>query len=243
MRKLLAATALAATGASLALPVPAFATLLTFTVQGTVTSFIDVDNVYGFGAGANLAGLAVNDVYTVDTTATTLSTGSGPYGPGSTYQEYYPGFGSATSTIGGHTITIDASNGYSLLEYNTQLVSPLQPYNQSLLELQVIGKETTGNDIGGEFLIRDEVVSYSLILPVPLNGLDLSTLNFDGAAAEGGGVFFPYVDGATAGDWNLTLYNSTAIPEPATWAMLMLGFASLGFAGYRASSKSAAFTA
>ena len=60
----------AATWASLlALPVPAFATLLTFTVQGTVTSFIDVDNVYGFGAGANLAGLAVNDVYTIDTTA------------------------------------------------------------------------------------------------------------------------------------------------------------------------------
>ncbi len=46
-------------------------------------------------------------------------------------------------------------------------------------------------------------------------------------------------DGASVGYWNLTLYNSTAIPEPATWAMLMLGFASLGFAGYRASRNSA----
>jgi hypothetical protein len=25
----------------------------------------------------------------------------------------------------------------------------------------------------------------------------------------------------------------TAIPEPATWAMMLLGFAALGFAGYR----------
>ena len=182
-------------------------------------------------------------MYTIDTTATTLTGGAGPYGPGSTYQEYYPGFGSATSTIGGHAITIDASNGYSLLEYNYQLVSPPQPYNLSLLELQVVGRETTGNDIGGEFLIRDEVISYSLILPVPLNGLDLSTVNFGGAAAAGSGVFFPYVQGATAGDWNLTLYNSTAIPEPATWAMLMLGFAGLGFAGYRASRNNAAFAA
>jgi hypothetical protein len=129
MRKLLAATLLAVSGASVALPVPAFATLLTFTVQGTVTSFIDVDNVYGFGAGANLAGKAVTDVYTIDTSTTTLTTGTGPYGAGSTYQEYYPGFGSAASTIGGHTITIDTSNGYSLLEYNYQLVSPPQPYN------------------------------------------------------------------------------------------------------------------
>ncbi len=117
---------------------------------------------------------------------------------------------------------------------------PPQPYNLSLLELQVVGRETTGNDIGAEFLIRDEVVSYSLILPVPLNGLDLSTVNFGGAAAAGGGVFFPY-DGASVGYWNLTLYNSTAIPEPATWAMLMLGFAGLGFAGYRGSRNGAAF--
>jgi PEP-CTERM motif len=29
------------------------------------------------------------------------------------------------------------------------------------------------------------------------------------------------------------------IPEPSTWAMMMLGFASLGFAGYRASQKTA----
>jgi hypothetical protein len=170
MRKLLlATTALAIIGGSVALSIPASATDLTFTVQGTVTSFIDVDNVYGFGAGANLAGLAVTDVYTIDTSTTTLTTGIGPYGPGSSYQEYNPGFGSATSTIGGHTITINISNGYQLTEYNDLLVSPPQPYDRSLLELQAIGQETTGNDIGSEFLIRDEVVSYSLILPVPLN--------------------------------------------------------------------------
>ena len=28
-----------------------------------------------------------------------------------------------------------------------------------------------------------------------------------------------------------------AVPEPSTWAMMLLGFAGLGFMGYRASAK------
>jgi hypothetical protein len=29
--------------------------------------------------------------------------------------------------------------------------------------------------------------------------------------------------------------NITSVPEPSTWAMMLLGFAGLGFAGYRTS--------
>ena len=39
---------------------------------------------------------------------------------------------------------------------------------------------------------------------------------------------------------NLT-FNS-AVPEPSTWAMVLLGFAGLGFAGYGRSSKGWAFS-
>jgi hypothetical protein len=34
-----------------------------------------------------------------------------------------------------------------------------------------------------------------------------------------------------------------AVPEPATWAMMLLGFVGLGFAGYRASRKNVALAA
>ena len=34
---------------------------------------------------------------------------------------------------------------------------------------------------------------------------------------------------------NFTLDIGTAVPEPSTWAMMLPGFAGLGFAGYRAS--------
>jgi PEP-CTERM motif len=39
------------------------------------------------------------------------------------------------------------------------------------------------------------------------------------------------------------LYSSSAVPEPSTWAMMLVGFAGLGFAGYRTSRKTAAFAA
>jgi hypothetical protein len=35
----------------------------------------------------------------------------------------------------------------------------------------------------------------------------------------------------------------TEAPEPSTWAMMLLGFAGLGFAGYRGSRKGAALVA
>ena len=37
----------------------------------------------------------------------------------------------------------------------------------------------------------------------------------------------------TAGTANNTIDLSTSVPEPSTWAMLLLGFAGLGFAGFR----------
>jgi hypothetical protein len=36
---------------------------------------------------------------------------------------------------------------------------------------------------------------------------------------------------------NFSVTGTTAVPEPTTWAMMLLGFAGLGFSGYRASRK------
>ena len=41
---------------------------------------------------------------------------------------------------------------------------------------------------------------------------------------------------------DLSAYEPSAVPEPPTWAMMLLGFAGLGVAGYRGSRKSTAFS-
>jgi PEP-CTERM motif len=44
-------------------------------------------------------------------------------------------------------------------------------------------------------------------------------------------------------DENIAFVASGPVPEPATWAMMLLGFAGLGFLGYRAHRKIAALEA
>ena len=42
---------------------------------------------------------------------------------------------------------------------------------------------------------------------------------------------------------DLAGYEPSPVPEPATWAMMLIGFAGLGVAGYRGSGKGAALAA
>jgi PEP-CTERM motif len=42
------------------------------------------------------------------------------------------------------------------------------------------------------------------------------------------------------GGFGFDLAIGGAVPEPSTWAMMLLGFAGLGYAGYRSSQKTGA---
>ena len=52
------------------------------------------------------------------------------------------------------------------------------------------------------------------------------------------------VGGAPAPAFNAAFsLSGSTIPEPSTWAMMLLGFAGLGFAGYRQAKKAGAASA
>ena len=52
-------------------------------------------------------------------------------------------------------------------------------------------------------------------------------------------------DGTVVGSWDATITAgiASAVPEPTTWAMMLLGFAGVGFKAYRRKSKPALMAA
>jgi PEP-CTERM motif len=222
------------------IPSGAGATEITFVYRGTVASFIDRTNAYGFGAGADLAGLPVTDIYVVDTTSANATFSTGSFPVGGVFQEWNAnlpaGLSSASSTIGGHTLSVDTN----VFNYSERVTDPPGPYDLSLIESQGIGHQVGGTAPGAEFLFRDEAISYSHVIPLSLTASyylneNILTLNGTVPGEIYNGVFESYATGGTVGYFDITSIsvNGGMIPEPSTWTMLLAGFATLGFAGYR----------
>jgi hypothetical protein len=66
---------------------------------------------------------------------------------------------------------------------------------------------------------------------------------FNGPAQFDSLVFAPANGGnnAALGDFAFVNMNVSAVPEPSTWAMMILGFAGVGFMAYRRRNKAVAF--
>ncbi|RBP08718.1 putative secreted protein with PEP-CTERM sorting signal [Roseiarcus fermentans] len=64
------------------------------------------------------------------------------------------------------------------------------------------------------------------------------------AAGTYDGTWVPFTGSTVSATLKFSVEGSTpTVPEPSTWAMMIAGFAGLGFVGYRASRKAAAATA
>jgi PEP-CTERM motif len=165
-----------------------------------------------------------------------LSNGLGPSG-GYTSQAYYQ------VVLGGQPMT-----------------AAQQAYSNQEDQLRDMGflSEWGGNIALGQIFYH---IAYGLAAPPPPSTLDLASGGSDlpppfvtpgglvaGASDAGatGSVEADVDDGAVLTDVasvgaGLTLTGVTiAVPEPSTWAMLLLGFAGLGLMGWRASPKAAA---
>jgi hypothetical protein len=82
----------------------------------------------------------------------------------------------------------------------------------------------------------------SLLIPDTFTGMDTLTVSGANIAYVTFGSETPSVNGSSVFADNFT-FNASAVPEPATWAMMLfgftgLGFTGLGFAGYRTPRKS-----
>lgn len=113
-------------------------------------------------------------------------------------------------------------------DFNTDLLAGLHSLKQDGLNVFVLDTYT---------LLDDIVADPSKY------GFSNVTTPCIGLATCNGYLFFDDLHPTEAGHALAAEYALAAIPEPSTWAMMLLGFAGLGFMGYKASRKAAAVTA
>ena len=123
--------------------------------------------------------------------------------------------------LGGYlesSLVFDPGNGVSIT--GTKIVfdflngaNPLAFFDSGAFNLDAFFQESDGSLFSSGFnlesLFADDIFSTNM------RGFDITGFSADGA---------------------VSLSQSSAIPEPSTWAMMLLGFAGLGWAGYRRAS-------
>jgi hypothetical protein len=138
------------------------------------------------------------------------------------------GFSTASNQIDGNVIVDIGANTISV-----EMLGQVQPFE---LESQFSG-------IGGSsFHIVSIADSATGVIDV-VNMILFS--NFTPHSVDFATLYLGFQPGTDLNQTvTLTFANGAgAIPEPSTWAMMLVGFAGLGFAGYRTSRKSAEIAA
>ena len=78
---------------------------------------------------------------------------------------------------------------------------------------------------------------FALNVPIPDVLLSFGTENGGGALITPGGAWHLYNPATTSFAVGLYGEQVAAVPEPSTWAMMILGFAGVGFMAYRRKNK------
>jgi hypothetical protein len=168
------------------------------------------------------------------------------------FEDFSVGFGFATGVSGlGEIPQFDPNfgtlQGVSISVVGSMVIIPrFTPGTAAVLELFAGGRNIFGNPnaeqgVGGSDSFQPETVSVSL-------HFEDSGPQYLGTGFAGLLTFAISETGADVGLGSQDLrgratYDFTPavpiVPEPSTWAMMLLGFAGLGFAGYRRALRTA----
>ena len=223
LRRLLFACALVAAGFGS----NAQAALVEITYSGSAYFGTDVSGLFGT-AGASLIGKTVSVTYTFDTSVSPIQTvpvhsnyirGGSNVGGGTVS----PSLG-AEITINGFTRTIGGGFDALIKGYNDGAQSSQQHEAfDSFTQYATNSVAAPGNVLP---MSITDAFSYNV---VPLPG---------GSVLPSNG-FFRFNDGTLA-LFTPTLVSEalvTPVPEPSTWAMMLIGFAGIGYMAYRRSTR------
>lgn len=198
---------------------------VTFTAVGTIVSG-SYDNLGLFGGG-DLVGLSFVDTLTVVYPGVPWNVLSGGY-----YTGVDDGAGTDTFAVNGHSYSFSGDS------YAFNLVFPDVDERYELID------DSSGSsyyDVRYYSLVKRSPSQWSSD-PAAANIFSNNTVSGSSGTSAFFGLFFIFVLGAgeqtsfVLDDSSVqSTYATTAIviPEPSTWVMMLLGFASLGYTGYR----------
>lgn len=204
-----------------AVPTPAAAGFVIETFTGTVYSGVDSAGLFGI-QGANLAGLSYTATYVFDTGAIPASDLNNPAG-GSFSLQGGSQFGSA-SPLTSATLVIGNSAAYSVSGAYRSELSGAGFTSGGLFFASSVGQPANGSEfsnyVSSEFESSQPPGPSSLFTPYTCQANDTCY-----------GRFLIGGDDLQLTPTAVTL--TAAVPEPSTWAMMILGFAGVGFMTYR----------
>jgi hypothetical protein len=146
---------------------------------------------------------------------------------------FFPLFDPGLGKLDSVNVTVTGSVSVASLDENPNVLIQLFGFTSSILDLDVFQSGTTDLKLSGPDVVAfylgprgsGQVSLFVSYFATPANAFIKSDGPLSGVVAYG---YTP---------------ATLAIPETPTWAMMLLGFAGLGLAGYRASRKSVAFAA
>ncbi|HXA40508.1 MAG TPA: PEPxxWA-CTERM sorting domain-containing protein [Phenylobacterium sp.] len=218
------------------------------TYQGTVSYGSDDTNIFGLGAGANLAGQAITESFVVDYAGGGNHDISGaPY-----FRSTIGGAGFMTSSVTINGVTTSVGSDTGLDDRTDQHLNPgcgscNSSFSESTEDESFVNTGdlheswiTFGDDLG-----RGLNYHPSLALGPPVftaaDNLDLEgtfTISHELDNQTAGTVVFNYQTTATFTPDVVTI-TTFGVPEPAAWALMLVGFGATGAALRRRRSATA----
>lgn len=208
----------------------ASAAIVDLTFRGIVSSDFDQTGIFGPAGGSNnLIGDLYTGRYVFNTALGSLTSSSDTnlLDGGTNFGSTSP-LVSATATINGHTVNMGGDFESFLQAFNNGSNSS---WFASAFSQTNTGSVTTSTGV------KNSISTLTNVLPLSLTAS--FTYNVGPNDNATGSVSFSASDNSlnTAVDANLTSLTA-GVPETSTWAMMLLGFAGIGFARYRSLCKS-----